>query len=1293
MSRRSEAKKCVVPIATASMALGLNMIEANNSEECIFLDVEVQTPQGKRMLHALLDSGAQGNFISQAIVLEERIPFEKTSARVNGVGGQGVSVYGAGTLETHARDMRGIQRWSDHPFYAVNLQGFELILGMPWLKKMNPDISWTEREWFYRNARAAIGTDSAEKFVEQDEIMHMGMILVKPMDSMRDAGVSVANMNIEEPVLPEEYRDFADVFEENEDEHLPQVSSVRHSIETEEGKPVPYGPLYPLSQLELRTLREYLEDSLRKGWIQESTSPAGAPILFVKKKDGSLRLCVDYRGLNKITKKNRYPLPLIGEILDRLADACYFTQLDLRNAYHRIWIKKEDRWKTAFRTRYGHYEYCVMPFGLTNAPATFQAFVNETLVGLLDNSCIAFMDDILIFSQSREEHTTHTREVLTRLRKSRLYVKLSKCRFSVQEVDFLGYRIGIAGVSMDPRKVATIAEWEEPKSFREIQVFLGFANFYRRFIFRYSAITAPMTNLLKGMEKGKKKGTFVWTAAASHAFRKLKACFVEGTVLQHYDPQKPCRIETDSSGYGIAGILSQPCETEASRKRFVWKPVAFFSRKMSGTECNYGVPDQELLAIVESCKEWRHYLEWSQQRNQVITDHLNLRYFYTLSQVNRRQARWAEQLAAYDLEIVYRPGSQNPADAPSRRPDYKGPGDIDEAGPSLSQILIAGEERAIQRRGLDERMDEDVSINVLTRAQRESGTELGAQQRESGEAASQGSRKRRSRLAPKAHASHPQEVIPIVNPRQEARIATEEMSPYGKVPDALTSHLLSLQSRDAWCSQAIWKRSPHGIVEKGDMKGKWHEDHASLMRCDGAIYVPNDPATRAEILRQNHDDPWLGGHFGVEKTLDSIRRLYHWPSLASSVRDYCATCDICQRMKAPRHKPYGLLAPLPQPQEPWQDIAMDFITGLPYSLHQRRACDAILNVVCRYSKETVHIPTTVDISASELAELLEGVVFAQHGVPRSIVSDRGTLFTSEWWTTFCHHLVIKQRLSTAFHPQTDGVTERQNQTLECYLRCYVNYHQDNWASLLPAAQFAYNNSVHSATGKRPTEMTRKYVPTIRRRVAGDPPLERGENQDARQRAENLQDSEEEARELWRQASESAAKYYNNKHKERTYAVGDNVMLSSRHIRLRRASKKLADKFLGPFPITKKFGKNAYQLRLPKTYGRIHPTFHVSLLEPYRERVGRELPEPIEIDNEEEWEVERVLDVKESQSSRMFLVRWKGCTAEEDSWQPEEDLAHAQEAIQDFYKDRQDAPKPHAKRRRGRKTKSAVIEDA
>ena len=243
-------------------------------------------------------------------------------------------------------------------------------------------------------------------------------------------------------------------------------------------------------------LREYLRDALAKGWIRESSSPAGAPILFAPKKDGELRLCVDYRGLNKITKKNRYPLPLIGEILDRLSKAKVYTKLDLRNAYHRIRIREGDEWKTAFRTRYGHFEYLVLPFGLTNAPATFQAYINRALAGLVDVTCIVYLDDILIYSDDPAVHRQHVIEVLKRLRQYGLYAKLSKYKFSITNVEFLGYILGPDGVVMERSCVDSIMEWPEPTSYREVQVFLGFANFYRRFIAKYSKIASPLMAIL-----------------------------------------------------------------------------------------------------------------------------------------------------------------------------------------------------------------------------------------------------------------------------------------------------------------------------------------------------------------------------------------------------------------------------------------------------------------------------------------------------------------------------------------------------------------------------------------------------------------------------------------------------------------------------------------------------------------------------------------------------------------------------------------------------------------------------
>src|SRR5205814_1755364 len=276
-----------------------------------------------------------------------------------------------------------------------------------------------------------------------------------------------------------------------------------------------------------------------------------APVLFVKKKDGSLRLCVDYRALNRLTIKNRYPLPLIPGLLDHVKGATRFTRLDLPTAYHLLRIAMGDEWKTAFRTRYGHFEYLVMPFGLTNAPATFQSYINEVLRTYLDEFCVAYIDDILIYSRTLEERIEHVRKILKKLLEHGLYVKLEKCQFHVQEIEFLGYVLSPEGVSISKERIAMIVEWPVPASMHDIQVFLGFANFYRRFIEGYSRVVLPLTALLR------KNVKFKWTSEAQAAFDNLKALFTSAPLLKHFDPELPITLHTDASGAAISGILSQ----------------------------------------------------------------------------------------------------------------------------------------------------------------------------------------------------------------------------------------------------------------------------------------------------------------------------------------------------------------------------------------------------------------------------------------------------------------------------------------------------------------------------------------------------------------------------------------------------------------------------------------------------------------------------------------------------------------------------------------------------------------
>lgn len=365
----------------------------------------------------------------------------------------------------------------------------------------------------------------------------------------------------------------------------------RYNIQLKEGSTLPFEPLYGVSREELKTLKEWLEENLRRGFIRPSSSPVASPVLFVKKQDGGLRFCVDYRALNNVTVKDRYPLPLIKESLNNLAGVKYFSKIDIVSALNNIRMRKGEEYLTAFRTRFGLYESLVMPFGMTGAPATFQRYTNDALREHLDIFCTANLDDILIYSRTRSEHEAHLRMVLEALRGAGLYAKISKCEFFMTETKFLGLIIGRDGIRMDPEKVRTVRDWKTPTCLTDIQAFLGFGNFYRRFIRDYLKITAPLNRLtVKGV-------AFDWTADCRKAFESLKSAFSTAPILAPFDWEKDVILETDASDYVSAGVLSQVGDDR------ILRPVAFYSKKHTATGCNYEIYEKELMAIIRCFEE------------------------------------------------------------------------------------------------------------------------------------------------------------------------------------------------------------------------------------------------------------------------------------------------------------------------------------------------------------------------------------------------------------------------------------------------------------------------------------------------------------------------------------------------------------------------------------------------------------------------------------------------------------------------------------------------------------------
>ena len=1106
---------------------------------------------------------------------------------------------------------------SDITFQVTDLGLCPIILGLPWLKGANPSIDWKSGNITMRSppltpslmapsqpsptlpsASLDIDVIDAIAFDQslQSDCLTSGTLYPSPVQSQHllattttsaDTTMALAYDAGLPDIIPQEYHQYLDVFSRVKADKLPPHRTYDHQIPLEEGKSPPFGPIYSLSEHELKTLREYLEENLAKGFISPSDSPAASPILFVKKKDGSLRLCVDYRGLNRITIRNRYPLPLIDELLDRLREARFFTRIDLRGAYNLLRIAKGDEWKTAFRTRYGLFQYNVMPFGLTNAPASFQHLMNDTFKDMLDRSLIIYLDDLLIYSSTLKQHQEHVSAVLARLRQAGLYAKAEKCQFSTSQTEFLGFVVSDQGVAMDPSKTEVITNWPVPKSVHDVQVFLGFCNFYRKFIPQYSRTAYPLTQLLR---KEAQSAPFAWHNDAQHAFEQLRSAFGTDTILRHFDPTRPIIVETDASDFAVAAVLSQTFDQGARH------PIAFFSKKLDPAQLNYPIFDKEMFAIVAAFKHWRQYLEGAKFQVQVLTDHRSLEYFTTTKQLNRRQARWSELLADFDFVIQYRPGAQaGLPDALTRRSDMR-PKD---RGPSLMQEHNPG--------------------NFQT----------------------------------------------LLKPHQLRLAATGILTVKSDITDKIRDAL----PRDPWTSLLLER------VHLGSAPPGFAINSMNLLTYQDSVCVPEVDDLRLLIVQDRHDSP-AAGHPGRRKTLSLVRRSFFWLGMSKFVHSFVDSCETCRRIKAVRHKPYGHLKSLPVPPLPWSSISMDLIEQLPPSSD----FTAILVVVDRLTKMAIFVPTTNELDAPKLAKLFLRHVYSKHGLPTSIVSDRGSEFTSHFWRSLSTLLGIENHFSSAYHPQSDGQTERINQVLEQFLRGYSNHLQTDWSDLLPLAEFSYNNAEHASTQLTPFFANYGYHPRFS--FDNTDPASLPLFPAARSYADQLKQLHEYVRgELDKANRRSAEQFDKHRLPSPQFQPGDRVWLSADNIRSLRPTKKLDYRRLGPFSVSEVISSHAYRLQLPPSM-KIHNVFHVDRLEPY---VANTIPNrvqppppPVEVESDLEYEVEQILDSKVDHRYRdplFYLVRWVGYGPAHNSWEPASNLTHASDLITEFHTANPTRPSP------------------
>ncbi|KAG5540501.1 hypothetical protein RHGRI_020647 [Rhododendron griersonianum] len=911
---------------------------------------------------ALFDSGASHSFISAKCVHALGLETEHLGSAMRVTSPLGGHISVGLVCRSCEIEVSGLRMTYD--LRVLDMVDFDVILGMDWLSAHRAVIDC------YRKIVTAYsfdGTCFRFKGDRQDPASK-----TTPRSRWKDklsgwlASLMLEEEDRMELGLLRIVCEYADVFPD-ELPGLPPQRELDFTIELQPGTvPISMAP-FRMAPAELRELKVQLQELLEKGFIRPSTSPWGAPALFVKKKEGTLRLCIDYRQLNRVTIKNRYPLPRIDDLFDQLRESTCFSKIDLRSGYHQLRVRDSDIDKTAFRTRYGHYEFVVMPFGLTNAPAVFMCLMNKIFTPYLDRFVVVFIDDILVYSPSEQDHEEHLRIVLQVLRENQLYAKASKCEFWMKEVKFLGHVVSEKGISVDKSKVEAVMDWKRPKTVFEIRSFLGLAGYYRRFIQDFSTLAKHMTRLT---QKGVK---FDWNEACEKSFQELKRRLTSAPILIVPERNVGYAVYCDASKEGLGCVLMQN-----------GKVIAYGSRQLKPHEKNYPTHDLELAAVVYALKSWRHYLYG--EKFEVFTDHKSLKYLFTQKELNLRQRRWMEYLEDYDFTLSYHPGKANVvADALSRK----------------------------------------------TRGQL-------------------------ARLAMKEW-----EMVATLNEFQLQPASSEGGACLFAIvaTPALHREILIVQTFDQECDFIRYQ------LATGKAAARWTIHTDKSLRFRDRIFVPDVNTLREAVLREFHQSNFAM-HPGGNKMYQNLRRLYWWGGIKNDVAKYVSTCLTCQQVKAEHQRPGGTLQPLPIPGWKWEHITMDFVTGLPRSVKKNTA---IWVIVDRLTKSAHFLPVRMTDTMESFSRLYINEIIRLHGVPVSIVSDRDPRFTSNFWGSLQKALGTDICLSTAFHPQTDGQSERTIQTLEDMLRACVLDFEGSWERHLPLVEFAYNNSYQANIGMAPYE--------------------------------------------------------------------------------------------------------------------------------------------------------------------------------------------------------------------------------
>nr|BAL46523.1 hypothetical protein [Gentiana scabra x Gentiana triflora] len=1107
---------------------------------------------------ALFDTGASGTFVSSKIARKLNLPLQELEKPLSITTPLGRVTKVAQVLPQVDVRVGAYRCKSD--LTVLDFTNFDVILGMDWLSKNFVHVDCRGKKVIFRVPGKSDKTFQGNVY-KASKKKYPIISAVRAMKALQKGceGYVLYAMDTEKhtPKLEETsiVKDFPEVFPDELPGNMPD-RDIEFEIQLIPGAAPTAKAPYRMAPAELKELKIQLKDMLERNVIQPSTSPWGAPVLFVKKKDGSLRMCIDYRALNNLTIKNKYPLPRIDDLFNQLQGKKVFSKIDLRSGYHQLKIKVADRPKTAFSTRYGHYEFLVMPFGLTNAPSAFMDLMQRVFMPYLDKFVVVFIDDILIYSKDEKEHEEHLRIVLQTLKEKKLYAKFSKCEFWLKQVSFLGHVISGDGIQVDPAKIEAVSKWPRPTTVTEIRSFLGLAGYYRKFVQDFSKIATPLTRLTQ------KNIKFEWSKECEEAFQTLKDKLTVAPVLALPEVFDNYDVYTDASGQGLGCVLMQ-----------AGKVIAYASRQLKVHEKNYPTHDLELAAVVFALKQWRHYLYGVKAR--IFTDHKSLKFFFTQENLNMRQRRWLEFVKDYDLDIQYHPGKANVvADALSRRPVN--------AITTLQEVI--------------HQLD-SLQIQVVERE---------------GEAQCFAPLMARSELLDDIRAKQDEDPV-LVDLKRVAR----EKPTVGYQLDK-NGHL-------------------------------WYGDR---------LCVPDVDGLRQQVMDEAHKIAFAV-HPGSTKMYRDLKERYWWLGMKLNIAEFVAKCDTCQRVKAEHRRPGGLLKPLEVPEWKWENITMDFITGLPRT---KSGHDMIWVIVDRLTKSAHFLPCKVDMPIKKFTQLYLDNIVRLHGVPLSIVSDRDSRFISHFWKGLQKAFETKTDLSTAFHPQTDGQSERTIQTLEDMLRACVLEVGGSWDDFLSVAEFAYNNSYHASLGMPPFEAL--YGRKCRTPLYWD---EVGEKQyTGPELVEQAKEKVELIRKNLKAAQDRQKSWADIRRRPLEFAVGDRVYLRASPMKgVKRFGQKgkLSPRYVGPFDIIERIGKLAYRLRLPESMSRVHNVFHVSMLKKCLSSTDVESqfnPEMLQDNLSYIEKPVKILDRKEKIVKRriipLVLVQWSNHSPSEATWEEEEVIA-------------------------------------